>query len=429
MKRGLFRKSPAWCGRWLLAGLLAVSAVQAQEIDEVVLIVNDLAVTQHEYSVLHYIQTQAETFSPASPDLDSAATQQIIDDLLFTAHARRVDPQVSISEAQVNEAIMALAARNQMTADQLLGQLQSEGVDIEIFKSSLKQRLLVQDVIGARVARSVNVSESEIKEYIDNRPELRNQAQSTYRVSHLVVSIADGQSRRQIKKLREDAEAIRARLVAGENFGAVAADYETASASGDKGDLGWRKQEELPELFVGALEDMQAGQISPILESSNGFHILSLTDLKSASSLPMEYFVRHIAKAAPPQSDARAQAQLLQNLKLQILAGLDFGAVARAESDDRVSAMKGGELGWIQLQMLDPSFAEAISRLEEGEIGGPVRSQYGMHLVQIMQSRPVPGAPSLEAQVQQLLFAEKLNEQMEDLLNDLKQVAYVEVVE
>jgi len=408
--------------------LLLLTVAHAQEIDEVVLIVDDLAVTEHEYNVLHFIQTQADTFKQVAPELGNDATETIIDDLLLTAHAKRLAPDAVISEAQVDQAIQGLAGRNQLTAEQLLSQLRNQGVDTKIFKSSMGQRLLVQQVIGQRIAGGVSVSPTEIKEYIDNRPELRDQAKKTYRASHLVVSVEEGLSKREVKALANLAEDIRARLQAGEEMSVLAEEYDSVSTSGNNGDLGWKKQEDLPELFVSALDALQVGGISAVLESSNGFHLLVLTDVKSASSAPQEYHVRHIAKALPEGADGREQASQLRNVKFQILAGLDFAAIARAQSDDAGSASSGGDLGWIRLEQIDPAFAQAVLTLEVGLISDPVRSSYGLHLIQLLQVRNVQGASTLDSQVQQRIFSEKLDEKMQDLLNDLKQSALIEVV-
>ena len=412
----------------LLGGGMLLSIVHAQEIDEVVLIVDDIAITQHEYNVLYFIQAQAERFEPVVPDLSSLATESIVDDLLLTAHARRIAPEATVDNAQVEQAVKALAGRNQLSADQLRNQLQLKGVDAKIFESSLRQRLLVQQVIGQRMAGSVKVSPAEIEEYIENRPELRSQARKTFRASHLVISLEDGLSRRQTKKRAKFAEDIRTRLSNGETMAALAEEFENVSASGDKGDLGWKTADDLPELFVSALDGLRVGDVSAVLESSNGFHLLVLNDVKSASTAPQEYLVRHIAKGVPDGSNGREQAVFLQNVKLQILAGLDFGAIAQAQSDDTGSAPGGGELGWLQLKEIDADFAGAIQSLEVGEISEPVRSSYGFHLIQLLKKRDVPGSVTLESQVQQRIFAEKLDEKMQDLLNNLKQSSLVEVV-
>lgn len=120
---------------------------------------------------------------------------------------------------------------------------------------------------------------------------------------------------------------------------------------------------------------------------------------------------------------------ILNNLRLQILAGVDFSVVAAKESQDTGSASVGGELGWVQLKQIDPLFAEAMISLKLGQISKPVRTSFGLHLIQVLQEREPAGASSLESQVQQQIFSQRIDEAMEDLLNDLKQVAVVEVVD
>jgi peptidyl-prolyl cis-trans isomerase SurA len=259
----IVKRSRTRLWRRAVAALLGVgmllSIVHAQEIDKVVLIVDDIAVTQHEYDVLHFIQIQAERFEHVVPDLDSVATESIVDDMLLTAHARRIAPDATVSDAQVEQAVESLAGRNQLSADQLRNQLGLQGVDAKIFESSLRQRLLVQQIIGQRMASSVKVSPAEIEEYIENRPELRSQARKTFRASHIVISLEDGLRRGEIKKRSRFAEDIRARLLDGETMAALAEEYETISASGDKGDLGWKTADDLPELFVKALDKLGVG--------------------------------------------------------------------------------------------------------------------------------------------------------------------------
>jgi peptidyl-prolyl cis-trans isomerase SurA len=410
-------------GAWLI-----VTVAYAQEIDEVVLVVDDVAITRQEYSVLYYIQMQADRFEPVIPEIGSVGTERIVDDMLLAEYARRVSPDAIISDAQVSQAIQSLASRNQLSGDQLMSSLQSQGIDILIFRDSMRQRLLVQQVVGQGIASRIKVSPAEVTEYIESRPELRSIARKTFRASHIVIAVEDDLNRSEIKDRSRLAEDIRVRLIAGEEMAGIAQEYEFVSASGDKGDLGWKTEEDLPELFVKALDTLSEGGTSAVLESSNGFHLLVLTEVKSASTTPQEYHIRHIAKSIPAGPDVREQAVLLQNLKFQILAGLDFAGIARAQSDDAGSADNGGDLGWVQLADVDPDFAKAVGALEIGEISDPVRSPYGVHIIQLLQIRAVSGSATLESQVEQRIFTEKLDEKMQDLLNNLRQTALIEAV-
>ena len=429
--RGIFSLANKWQGSMVAGIVLALSCftpTYAQTIDEVVLVVDDLAITAREFAVLRVIQNPDLPYALTIPDLNDATTNSIVNDILLSVHAKRLAPDAAISEADVASAFAGLANRNRLTADQLLAQLEAQGVDMQIFNASMQQRLLVQNVLGQRIARSINVTDTEVEDFINNRPELRAQSQKQFHAFHLVVAVEDGLSKSKIKKLKAVAEEAQARLVAGESFTSVAQDISEIQLSGDGGDLGWKKQDELPELFVSVLDEMKEGQISAPIESSNGFHILALSEVKSAAKDSREYRVRHILKILSPGADEATMRANLNNMRLQILAGVDFSVVAAKESQDSSSAEAGGELGWVQLKQIDPQFAEAIISLKLGEISKPVRSSFGLHLIQVLQERKPAGASSLESQVQQQIFAQRLDEAMEDLLNDLKQVAVVEVV-
>ncbi len=423
----LFRSMKLALSVFLSLLLMQVPA-HAQTIDEVVLVVDDLAITAREYAVLRVIQNPELSYSLALPKLDDPVTDAIVNDLLLAAHAKRLAPDAAVTDAAVDEAIATLAKRNRTTVPQLLAQLEGQGVDMQIFRASLRQRLLVQDVLGQRIARSVDVTDTEVQDYINNRPELRAQAQKSFHAYHLVLPIEDGLSKSQVKKLKQIAESVRARLLEGEKFATIAEEFPQVEVSGDGGDLGWKKQDELPELFVTALDKMEPGEISPLIESSNGFHVLALADVRSAAGDAKEYRVRHILKLLPAGEDDTALRANLNNLRLQILAGVDFGIVAAKESQDAGSAKSGGDLGWVQLSQLDPDFREGLQSLQLGQISAPVRTQFGLHLIQILQERKLAGEATLDAKVRQQIFAQRLDEAMEDLLNDLKQIAVIEVV-
>lgn len=417
------RGAAAW-----VSALLLSTQVFSQAIDEVVLVVDDQAVTAREFSVLHLIHDPSKPYAMVTPKLGEPVTDAIVDELLLAVHAKRLAPDAKIEDAKVTAAIDTLARQNQLTPEQLLDRLKSQGVDIQVFRESQRQRILVREVVAQRVARSIIVSSSEVREYINNRPELKGQTQKKYHASHLVIPIAEDLSKKEIKMLRKLAETARTSLLAGDAFAKVIADIDQAQSSSKDGDLGWKKQKELPELFVSALDKLEVGELSPVIESGNGFHLLALVALESSGGLPKEYQARHILKRLAPDADAKKLIKVLENLKQQILAGVDFASAARAESEDPGTSAQGGDLGWIKAAQVDPYFAQAMMALKVGEISDPIRTKFGLHLVQLLETRDQAGAATLEARVQQRIFAEKVDEKMQDLLNDIKQIALIEVV-
>lgn len=418
-----------WLAVLFLPALLWSSQLYSQTIDEVVLVVDDQAITAREFAVLRILVDPELPYALVRPELGDPVTDRIIDNVLLSVHAQRIAPDVQIPDSAVTASLINMAKGNNLTAQQFMAKLESQGVDIQILRSSIRQRLRVQQVLGERIARSIKVTEADVQAYINNRPELKAQTQKKFRASHLVITVEDGLGTADIKKLKRIASDVQARLAAGESFATVAADTPEVSVSGDNGDLGWKKQEELPELFVTVLNKLEPGQTSGVIESSNGFHVLRLDDVARADGGDQEYRVRHILKIVRPGDDPAAALARLQNIKLQILGGVDFARLAATESQDSGSAQQGGDLGWIELQQVDPAFAQAVASLKIGETSDPVRSKFGLHLIQVLQVRKRAGASLLEKQVEQQIFAQNLDEAMEDLLNDIKQIAVIEVVD
>ncbi len=421
----------AWLKHRIIVGLsLMLLSMQAftQAIDEVVLVVDDQAITAREFSVLHLIHDPAKPYALVAPKLGERITDAIVDELLLATHAKRLDPDAKVEPAEIQAAINALARQNNLTQDQFLRRLNSQGVDIQIFRESLQQRILVRQVVAQRIARSIVVSPAEVQEYINNRPELKTQTQKKYRASHLVVPLVDGLTKKQVQSRREVIEKVRKRLLEGDGFAQVIEEVEQVQSSGNEGDLGWKSQNELPALFVEVLDKLQVGQLSQVIESGNGYHLLALMEVQSSGGLPKEYKVRHIFKGLAPKAEVSRLTETLKNLKAQILAGVDFKTVARSESQDAATASRGGELGWIKPEQIDPLFAQAILGLEVGQISDPVRTKFGLHLIQLLETRDQKGVATLEERVRQRIFSEKVDEQIQDLLNEVKQIALIEVV-
>lgn len=411
-----------------LSVVLFSAQVFSQAIDELVLIVDDQAITAREFSVLSLIHDPSKSYALVTPELGEPITDAIVNELLLAGHAKRLAADAKVNESEVDAAIETLSRQNKLSKDQLLSNLKAQGVDMQIFRDSLRQRLLVQQVVAKRVARSINVSQSEIEEYINNRPELKSQTQKKYRASHLVIPISEGLSKREVSALRKVAEKARVRLLAGEPFATIIADSEQIQSSGKGGDLGWKKQNELPALFVNALKALKVKEVSPIVESENGFHLLALTGLDAAGGKPKEYKLRHILKRLSPKDNVNEMAGKLNNLKLQILAGVDFSKAAQTESEDTASALNGGDLGWIKAQQIEPRIAQVMLSMEVGQISDPIRTKAGLHLIQLMETREQAGGATLESKVQQQIYSEKVEEVMQDLLNEIKQIALIEVV-
>ncbi len=415
-------------------GMIYGGLAQAQSIDEVVLIINDRAVTAKEFQSLAAIhQLNKPGFKPGQryqPQLDAEPTDTIIHDLLLSARARSLSG-VEIASGEAELAFERLAGQNKLTKTQFASQLSAAGIDAEVFRQNLKTRLAVEQFITQRIAPRVTVTPGEVETFVDNNPALKAQINTDYALEHVLVSAPNTASDSDRKRLRALADSVHSDLANGTSIATLLAKHPELKVGAENGDLGWKAESELPDLFVSVIKGLSRGQLADVVEGPNGYHLIRLKDKRGGGVTGVEeYQVRHILKRVQKGQDDAAVKQQIMQLVDKLVAGVSFESLAEAESDDPGSGTKGGALGWIKASDVVSEFSAAMTALPLNQVSGPVRSQFGYHLIEVLGQRVAKQAGSpAEQQARQALFSQKLNEQIEDLVNDLRQMAYIEIVE
>ncbi|UCF76523.1 MAG: peptidylprolyl isomerase, partial [Betaproteobacteria bacterium] len=249
-----------------------------------------------------------------------------------------------------------------------------------------------------------------------------------FNLSHILVTVPEKASPETIQARRERAEQALAQIKGGTDFRQVAASYSDAPDALQGGSLGWRDPSRLPSLFLEAVQGLQPGEVSAILRSPNGFHLLRVNE-RRGSTLPVsvrQTHARHILiKTNELVSEAEARRRLLV-LKERLDNNADFAELARLHSEDASSA-KGGDLGWLSPRDTVPEFERAMDLLKPGEVSEPVRSQFGWHLIQVLERRneDVSGTRQrLEAR--RALRERKSDEAYQEWLRQLRDRAYIQ---
>jgi peptidyl-prolyl cis-trans isomerase SurA len=194
------------------------------------------------------------------------------------------------------------------------------------------------------------------------------------------------------------------------------------------GALGWRPAGRLPQIFTDALKTMKIGDVSPILRSANGFHIIKLDDKRGQDPVIVEQtHVRHILiKPSEVLSDDEARNRLLQ-IRQRLENGADFAQLARQYSDD-ASASKGGDLGWVSPGDTVPAFERAMNALQVGQISEPVRTPFGWHLIEVLGRRKMDVSKDREKLLaRQAIHQRKADEAGQEWLRQLRDEAYIDV--
>lgn len=398
-------------------------------LDRIVAVVDNGVITQHELqrSVERTLRQLALQRTPAPPRhlLERQMLERMITERILLKLAE--DTNIRIDGPQLDRALARIAQQNNMPLDQFRRALEAEGVDFNAFREQVRNEMIISRLREREVDNKVVVTEAEIDNYLANTSADAGR-QTEYLLAHILVVTPEGASPEQLQQLRGRAEKALAELRAGADFNQVSAAYSDAQNALQGGVLGWRAEGQLPTLFVGAVRDLPVGGLTPVLRSSNGYHILKLLD-KRGKDVPMvirQTRARHIlirTNEIVSDNDARNRLRLLRE---RIVNGTDFAELARLHSDD-LSASRGGDLGWLSPGDTVPEFERAMEALKPGEVSQPIQSPFGWHLIQVLERRDQDITQERRRfEARQAIRARKADEAFEDWVRQMRDRAYVE---
>lgn len=426
--------------RWLVLIVLlplVLAAAPARtpvvELDRIVAVVNDDIITESELEsrVAETMQQlAAQRIDPPPRDVlrRQLLERMIIEELQLQLAART---GIRVTDADVEHAIASIAERNDLSVPQLYDTVRAQGFDRESYRDQIRRQLTIQQLIEREISSRITVSESEVSSFLE-RTGTGARRNDEFNLSHIYIPAPEGAASERLQAARARAEEIRSQLLAGGDFARLAVTYSQGPDALKGGALGWRSAGQLPELFLEAIQDLAPGEISPVLRGPNGFHILRLNDRRGSEpsqETVQETHVRHILlRPNELRSLGEARMRLLE-IRERLAAGEDFAALARTYSEDPVSAADGGDLGWVGAEQLVPEFVRAMNALEPGEISQPVRTPFGLHLIQVLErrERTVTGERERAAARQQI-HARKADDRYEQWVRQLRDEAYVELM-
>jgi len=192
--------------------------------------------------------------------------------------------------------------------------------------------------------------------------------------------------------------------------------------------MDWRERDRLPSLVGGVMAGMEAGDVTDVLRSSSGFHIFKVLDVRDGErTMITQTRARHILLRPDELTSGDDVRIRLQQLKDRIEGGDDFAELARSHSQDRGSAVNGGDLGWVNPGDTVPQFERVMDDLAPGEISEPFESPFGWHIIQVLERRDHDSTEEVrKARAREELRNRKRGEEMEAWLRRLRDEAYVE---
>ena len=357
--------------------------------DFIVAVVDNEPITNQEVTRL------AAMADPAAAKLGRSnllmeAMETLIDESAQIGVAKQYGMQISTDELE--KAIEKTAQRNQLNIEQLQQRLQEQGLSWEQYRTQVRRQMLLQRVREREVNARIKIQDFEVDAFLQERNNAAN-PNADINIAHILFPLAENASADEVAKQLTKADEVMRKLKNGEDFSKLAAQFSSAADRSNGGALGLRPPSRYPGLFVDAIKDVAVGQLAGPLRSAAGFHLLKLLDRRSADALPatvIQTRARHILlRPGGNLSQDAARAQLA-GFKRKIELGLaDFEALAKEHSQDG-SANQGGDLGWANPGMMVPEFEEAMAKLAPGQVGDPLVSRFGVHLIEVLERREAP---------------------------------------
>ncbi len=410
-----------------------VFSAQVEPLDKVVAVVNDNVITEHELTQqTNLLRRQLESKKvqvPPDDILRKQVLQHLIDVDLQLQLAKTND--VAIDAAELDTAIENIAADNHLTVDQLREILTHQGMTWQMYRESLRKEMLMARMQQKAVTVDVDVTPQQVNDYLKTAEE-KEKLNQVFHLQNIVIPLPEEPTPKQLAKARQKAMAILTKIKQGEDFSLLAVSESSGEYALEGGDLGDRHLTELPEIFAKEVLNMKPGQVAGPIRAANGFQLIKLLEMKKNEEHHeiTKTHVRHILlKQDVNMTDAEALKQV-NNLYEQLKSGKDFGLMAKQYSLDAGSAAKGGDLGWVVPDELVKPFAEAMNELPLHTVSKPVKSQFGWHLIEVLERKVVDDSDAYRRQqVRLFLQKRKFNEAVQNWQQHIRSQSYVKILD
>jgi peptidyl-prolyl cis-trans isomerase SurA len=403
---------------------------QAAELDRIIAVVDDDVIMRSELDqMIERVRGEIREKGAQMPPTD-VLERQIMDRLILEKIQAQVAIQVGVevTEENLDLAIGDIAKKNNLSLEQFREILASENYEFDRFREDIRKEILISKLRREEVDSRIQVTDREIENELKSIGD-GTTSDDEYHIAHILIELPTYADDAERDTASARAEEAMQRLRDGADFGDVALSMSDAQDALDKGDLGWRKLAEVPGIFVDAVRSLEEGQHSDVIRSPTGYHIVQLLDVRGGEQIMVEQTkVRHILITPNELVDEEAAIERLRQLRLRLESGDDFATIARTHSDDRGSALQGGDLGWTSPGQMVPEFEEVMNATDKGVLSAPFRSEFGWHILQVLDRRRYDGTDEVRrAKAREAILARKREDAYEEWQRRLRDEAYVEL--
>ena len=414
------------------SALAAELSETGEFIDGVAAVVNDGVVLKSQ--LREQTATIIERAAQADPPMQLPPPDVLRDQLLERLIVMEIQLQraerigLQVSDAMLNQAIEQLAINQGVRFEDMPAILAQEGIRYAEFRRQFRDEVTLEQLRQIDVGNRIEISPREIEQCIADLEE-NVAVDSDYNLSHILISIPESATAKEVADIQARANDVYNQLVEGAEFGTMALQYSNAQTALEGGALGWMKGGELPTIYADVVVSLEAGGISEPFRTASSYHIVRVNDLRSSiqRSEVDQVLVRHILITPNEIIDDQTAQQRLENAIERMQEGEEFGEIAKLLSDDPGSVNEGGEMPWTTSDTFVPEFSEVVDALETGVVSEPFRSRYGWHIVEVLDRRVYDNTEDLkELNCQNRIVNGKMGEETQLWVQRLRDQAYVE---
>jgi peptidyl-prolyl cis-trans isomerase SurA len=423
---------------YLSVAILIAAGAHAQDraagrvvlLDRIVAVVNDQVITRRDLddrmnTVLAELRRQGTPLPPRDI-LERQVLERMIQVRVQLQLAR--DTGLRVDDATLDNAINRIASDNKMTLQQMRNIMEKDGIAYSKYREGIRDEIVLVRLRDREVENKIQISDSELDNFLGTLQQQESRGEE-FNLSHILIRVPEQASPEQLQERRARAERALGQIKNGTDFRQIAAGVSDAPDGVQGGLMGWREFVQLPTIFADAVKNLKPGEVSAVLRSAAGFHIVRVNERRGhvQNAMVTQTRARHIlikTSELVSESDARDRIVKLQD---RIENKADFAELARLQSED-ASASRGGELGWLSPGDTVPAFEQAMDALKPGQVSAPVRSPFGWHLIQVLERRSQDMSKQQERMRARLALREqKAEEAFLEWSRQLRDSAFIDI--
>jgi len=404
------------------------SAQNYIEVDSIVAIVETRTITRLELNnkkekVKQSFLKQKVDF-PSDKKITKLALDQLITEKLVLEFAS--NQGINVSPEQLNNVINNIAKSNNLSIEELIEQIESDGTSFSDFREDIRRKIILDQVKKRRISVNLKISEFEIDNFIELQKE---RTPTQYNISHIFIEFIQDNETVNIEKANLKLVKVIDELKKN-MFDAVAIKFSDGPLAKSGGLMGWKVADDLPDIFLEPIKSMKIGEVSTPINGGSGFHLLKLNDMKEfemESVVVKQSKVKQILLKKNQIVSENEIQKKLEHIRNLIIEGMSFSEAAEKYSEDSSAANKG-DLGWLNPGATIPEFEKIMDELDLNEISQPVKTALGWHLIQVIDRREKDlSTESLRQRVREILLKQKTDIRFNDWVKTLREGAHVEI--